>query len=237
MIKDICEIGGVNYPESLESEVGTYPMEVSVTGAALKKITQCYFNNLYSKIDIWAAMKSGKSQRVCTLNSGLFGLMMKYNIVFKSCDACVPCLDNSIYEVYHRLLINYSFLDALTQRPRLENNFWNIPSLVFPVPSFKIERPEFAKVSLFDYHSFSVRPEEECTHDRDRIMSLSPVYIIGKPSFAQEHFMEVKFSATVAPNFLRMEMDYQDGEWKLVAIQRKQVEPEEDVEKDSFLIK
>ncbi len=220
MIEDRYQIDGVDFPVSLESNLDDYPMEVSLTGAALEKIADCFYNNRYSKIDIWADMKSGKLQRVCTINSGLFGLMMKYSIVFKSLDTSIPSIDNSVYSVYQRLLVNYSFLDALLLKPRVENNSWDVPSLVFPVPSFKIERPESGKVGLFENRTFSVLPKEvEC----DKVVSLNPVYILGKLSYTTEYSMEVKYSETVAPNFLRIEMDYREGEWKLVAIQRKQV--------------
>ncbi len=200
-----------------------FPVEVSVTKAALDRISECAQNGLDAKIDIWIDTKCGKSQRLCTLKSSLFQRMTEYSSVFKNADNNLSDIQDAVDLLYQRLFVENYIMGFIAPKPRVENNSLGISSLIFIVPSFKIEKRELIKNNQLDLKSFSgVSQRFQRLLLSEEFVSLSPNFIIGSASFIQEFSMEINFSMKVAPNLLRMEMDYKDCDWLLFAMQQPQ---------------
>ncbi len=223
MIENRSDLSPSQFIDPSKIEFADYPMEVSVTKAALDRIDyESCENDLQSKIDVWVGMECEKSKRVCTLNSNFFGTMSEYSSAFDDCNVDLSLIRNKVISLYCKLKFSYNVMSVYLPLPRVEINSQNIPSLLFVVPSLKIESGMPIKVSIYDQRSFTLLSKlPECLHKGEKFIYLNPIYILGTFSSVDEFPMEVKFSASIAPNLLRMEMDYQNGAWRLAAIQRK----------------
>lgn len=220
--------------------IHNYPIEVAITAAALKRIGH-EFNREgnYSSLQIDLDMQCGNQQPLCIINCDFFGYMQQYERAFETNlsrnDLCAAV--DRVFREYMKFiepckdLFNkgaFDYQNYITQsKPSVEYNPRGLSRLVFPVGPFFVESeaPLSIRCVMGVHRCFmgdmQLNPNA-CPHgSTEAITSFSAKYLLGESGYMEEIPMTNKFlDAMTLPELLRIEMDYANGHWELVAVQR-----------------
>ncbi len=182
-----------------------FRIEVSVTKGALDKLKEEKADGFKPKIDVWGYTTSKTFERIRTLNSYFFQLILRFSDIFDSEDY-LPFLSGKVDRVYKELATQYNELKVFVVKPQVELNSWGISSLLFQLPTLKIFK------------------DNSIQYGKEKFVYLIPTLIVNNINAEKKFPMKPSFSLNIASDLLRIEMDYNDEKWRFTAIQSKKSE-------------
>lgn len=223
-----------------------YPMELCVTQAAANAICNAYqLESMNSTIHVSVVKQCGAKLTLCSINTNLFGSIMRFKEVFlepnkaammRSAHAIhttfmeqvrsfsVMGTKKNVYDCGYLSTREFNFEDYKSKlSPRVECNTSQQLCLTFPVGGFQIsDTKDSLFSSLYMDRSLLSASTAPCVHrGNESIIAFSAEYVLGEFGIDERHPIPNKFvHVSELPELLRIEMDYKEGKWELVAIQR-----------------